>query len=180
MEVTWDKGSSGLVFYTDAQYWREVENHEEAEDADDWDVDTSEYEVAGSGDKDAQDAASMRRSDSLRLAEIHESAFKRSKHGLAVGGRRQTKQQKQKQQPLRRGQFEKHTRGIGRRLLETSGWKDGQGLGKSGQGRPDVVEDRGQQGRSGLGFKEKKTHQMLGKIMFFNTNHRLMLRNDKV
>ena len=47
MEVTWDKGSSGLVFYTDAQYWREVENHEEAEDADDWDVDTSEYEVAG-------------------------------------------------------------------------------------------------------------------------------------
>ena len=91
MEVTWDKGSSGLVFYTDAQYWREVENHEEAEDADDWDVDTSEYEVAGSGDKDAQDAASMRRSDSLRSAEIHESAFKRSK-GL---GRGQTKQHKQ-------------------------------------------------------------------------------------
>ena len=50
MEVTWDKGSSGLVFYTDAQYWREQENQEEAEDADDWDVDTSEYEVAGSGD----------------------------------------------------------------------------------------------------------------------------------
>ena len=46
MEVTWDKGSSGLVFYTDAQYWREVENHEDAEDADDWDVDTSEYEVS--------------------------------------------------------------------------------------------------------------------------------------
>ena len=44
MEVTWDKGSSGLVFYTDAQYWRELESHEEAEDADDWDVDTSEYE----------------------------------------------------------------------------------------------------------------------------------------
>ena len=153
MEVTWDKGSSGLVFYTDAQYWREVENHEEAEDADDWDVDTSEYEVPGSGDKDAQDAASMRHSNSLRSAEIHESAFKRSK-GL--------KARKQQQQPLRQGQFEKHTRGIGRRLLETSGWKDGHGLGKSGQGRPDVVEDRGQQGRSGLGFKEKKTHQMLG------------------
>ena len=59
------------------------------------------------------------------------------------------------QQPLRQGQFEKHTRGIGRRLLETSGWKDGQGLGKSGQGRPDVVDGRGQQGRFGLGFKEK-------------------------
>ena len=49
MEVTWDKGSSGLVFYTDAQYWKEVENHEEAEDADDWDVDTSEYDNPGTG-----------------------------------------------------------------------------------------------------------------------------------
>ena len=28
MEVTWDKGSSGLVFYTDAQYWKEMESHE--------------------------------------------------------------------------------------------------------------------------------------------------------
>ncbi len=66
MEVTWDKGSSGLVFYTDAQYWREMESHEEAEDADDWDVDTSEYDQPGSGDKDAQDASDMRNSNSLR------------------------------------------------------------------------------------------------------------------
>ena len=49
MEVTWDKGSSGLVFYTDAQYWKEAEAHEEAEDADDWDVDTSEYDNPGTG-----------------------------------------------------------------------------------------------------------------------------------
>ena len=25
MEVVWDKGSSGLVFYTDANYWDEME-----------------------------------------------------------------------------------------------------------------------------------------------------------
>ena len=25
MKVTWDKGSSGLVFYTDAAYWKELE-----------------------------------------------------------------------------------------------------------------------------------------------------------
>ena len=25
MEVTWDKGSSGLVFYTDAAYWDKAE-----------------------------------------------------------------------------------------------------------------------------------------------------------
>lgn len=132
MEVTWDKGSSGLVFYTDAQYWRQVENQEEAEDADDWDVDTSEYEIPGTGDKDAQDAASMRRSDALRSAGLDDSAFKK------------------------KGQFEKHTRGIGRRLLEKSGWKDGQGMGKASQGRPDVVDSRGQQGRFGLGFKPDK------------------------
>ncbi len=28
MEVTWDKGSSGLVFYTDAAYWKELEGGE--------------------------------------------------------------------------------------------------------------------------------------------------------
>jgi hypothetical protein len=51
------------------------------------------------------------------------------------------------------GQFEKHTRGIGRRLLEDSGWKDGHGLGSRCQGRADAVDSRGQQGKSGLGFK---------------------------
>ena len=25
MEVVWDKGSSGLVFYTDGNYWEELE-----------------------------------------------------------------------------------------------------------------------------------------------------------
>ena len=66
--------------------------------------------------------------------------------------------QKLKPQPLRQGQFEKHTLGIGRRVLETSGWKDGHGLGKSEQGKPDVADFRGQQGRSGLGCKEKPTN----------------------
>ena len=63
-----------------------------------------------------------------------------------------------KPQPKRQGQFEKHTLGIGRRVLETSGWKDGHGLGKSEQGKPDVADFQGQQGRSGLGCKEKPTN----------------------
>ena len=128
MEVTWDKGSSGLVFYTDAQFWREAEAQEEAEDADDWDVDTSEYFEEGAGDLDARAAASMRKFDDLYSGKRHESVF---------------------------GGFEKHTKGIGRKLMETAGWKDGKGLGKNQQGRAQTVNSRGQQGRSGLGFKSK-------------------------
>ncbi len=143
MEVTWDKGSSGLVFYTDAQFWREAENHEEAEDADDWDVDTAEYEVAGSGDKDARDAADMRRSDAFRSANMTESVFSK----------------KAKKRPTRVGSFESHTKGIGRRLLEDSGWKDGDGLGSRRQGRPEAVDSRGQHGRSGLGYSGKLVNE---------------------
>ena len=94
----------------------------------------------GTGDKDAQDAASMRKSDVLRSDRSSESAFFRPSS-----------------QPSKRGQFEKFTRGIGRKLLEGQGWQDGQGLGKKKQGRPDVVDDKGQQGRSGLGFSARKT-----------------------
>ena len=136
MEVTWDKGSSGLVFYTDAQFWREAEAQEEAEDADDWDVDTSEYFEEGAGDKDARDAASMRKFDDLYSGKRgHESVF---------------------------GGFEKHTKGIGRKLMEEAGWKDGQGLGKTRQGRASAVHSQGQQGRSGLGFKtnERKREKL--------------------
>ena len=34
-EVTWDKGSSGLVFYTDAQYWH-AKKADEERNCDDW------------------------------------------------------------------------------------------------------------------------------------------------
>eukprot|EP01134_Creolimax_fragrantissima_P004745 CFRG4745T1 len=37
VEVTWDKGSSGLVFYTDSQYWQA--NALEEADVNDWDAD---------------------------------------------------------------------------------------------------------------------------------------------
>jgi hypothetical protein len=45
MEVVWDKGSSGLVFYTDANYWDELDGDfdEKCSQEDDWDVDMSLY-----------------------------------------------------------------------------------------------------------------------------------------
>lgn len=48
IELKWEKGGSGLVFYTDAAFWKEQEepNFDE-ETADDWDVDMEIYEKPG-------------------------------------------------------------------------------------------------------------------------------------
>ncbi|KAM7382675.1 hypothetical protein PAMP_002395 [Pampus punctatissimus] len=43
IELKWEKGGSGLVFYTDAQYWQEEEGDFDEQTADDWDVDMSVY-----------------------------------------------------------------------------------------------------------------------------------------
>lgn len=44
LEVKWEKGGSGLVFYTDAYYWHEMKGKDFDEDTvDDWDVDYSVY-----------------------------------------------------------------------------------------------------------------------------------------
>lgn len=59
------------------------------------------------------------------------------------------------------GPFEKHTRGIGRRLMERQGWKDGSGLGRSQKGISIPIESEGQKPkeRKGLGyFGEKIPH----------------------
>ena len=81
----------------------------------------------------------MRRSDDFRSGRLKESAFKKPKSKSSTNDV---------------GNFEKHTKGIGRRLMEGSGWKDGQGLGSKGQGRPTMIDNQGQQGRHGLGFKK--------------------------
>lgn len=44
LEVKWEKGGSGLVFYTDAYFWNEMKGKDFDEDTvDDWDVDYSVY-----------------------------------------------------------------------------------------------------------------------------------------
>lgn len=47
IELKWEKGGSGLVFYTDAQYWDTKDGDFDEKTADDWDVDTRIYERAG-------------------------------------------------------------------------------------------------------------------------------------
>ena len=47
IELKWEKGGSGLVFYTDAAYWESLSGDFDEQTADDWDVDMNIYEKGG-------------------------------------------------------------------------------------------------------------------------------------
>lgn len=85
MEVTWEKGGSGLVFYTDAQFWHSFKSDEER-NCDDWDVDMSVYDGGdGGGDRDAIEMRQMRQERKLRKGSSVRSAFfEVSKEGRSV------------------------------------------------------------------------------------------------
>ncbi|XP_053562965.1 G patch domain-containing protein 3 [Bombina bombina] len=134
IELKWEKGGSGLVFYTDAQYWQEEEGDFDEQTADDWDVDMSGYYEEGAGDKDAKDYLKMR-------------LEKRKRDGISTA-----------REESGLGLFEQYTKGIGRKLMEQQGWKEGTGLGASGAGIPDALENEGQNPkcRRGLGYHGEK------------------------
>ncbi|XP_074074107.1 G patch domain-containing protein 3 [Macrotis lagotis] len=135
IELKWEKGGSGLVFYTDAQYWQEEEGDFDEQTADDWDVDMSIYYDRDSGDKDARDSVQMRLEQRLR-------------NGLEDGSvvNHQV------------GTFERHTKGIGRKVMERQGWAEGQGLGSSCSGVAEALDNDGQNPRCkrGLGYHGEK------------------------
>ncbi|XP_074539909.1 G patch domain-containing protein 3 [Halichoeres trimaculatus] len=129
IELKWEKGGSGLVFYTDAQYWQEEEGDFDEQTADDWDVDMSVYYDKDGGDMDARDYVRMRYEKRLR-----EGLEDRSGHSQSIGS------------------FERFTKGFGRRLMEKQGWKDGEGLGHSQVGIPEALENEGQHPNCKRGF----------------------------
>ncbi|XP_040021411.1 G patch domain-containing protein 3 [Gasterosteus aculeatus] len=129
IELKWEKGGSGLVFYTDAQYWQEEEGDFDEQTADDWDVDMSVYYDKDGGDMDARDYVRMRYEKRLR-----EGLEDGSGHNQSIGS------------------FEKFTKGFGRRFMEKQGWKDGDGLGNSQIGIPDALEGDGQHPNCKRGF----------------------------
>ena len=98
MEIVWDKGSSGLVFYTDGNFWADLEGKDtDGLWADDWDVDMGIYE-GHTGDKDANDYVSAMNSVDFE-AGVDE--------GETIG------------------HFEKHTKGFGSRIMKQQGWFSG-------------------------------------------------------
>ncbi|EFX62321.1 hypothetical protein DAPPUDRAFT_337114 [Daphnia pulex] len=149
MEVVWEKGGPGIVWYTDAQRWKETEGDFDEQTTDDWDVDYSVYSEENGGDKDARDCLDMRRSTMWRQGNM-ESVFKKPQGPLM-----------QPKPHIRHsaktevvGPFEKHTKGIGRRLMEKHGWRDGCGLGIAQKGIAKPIESEGQKPkeRKGLGY----------------------------
>ncbi|XP_032829367.1 G patch domain-containing protein 3 [Petromyzon marinus] len=135
IELKWEKGGSGLVFYTDAQLWKEAEGDFDAQTSDDWDVDMSAYYDKDGGDMDARDFVTLRE-EGRRRRGLDDSAELEAR----IGG------------------FERHTRGFGRRLLERQGWRDGLGLGGSRSGMAQALEGDGQNPkcRHGLGYRGEK------------------------
>ncbi len=150
MEVTWDKGSSGLVFYTDAQVWKEMEGDFDERTTDDWDVDMSVYyDDTERADKDARDGLDARRAMFRRDGRTSESVFKKN-NGDKVKVKRRTVGPSKSGKI---GEFERHTRGFGRKIMEEQGWKDGQGLGvPERSGMAEALENEGQVGKTGLGY----------------------------
>ncbi|NXN95768.1 GPTC3 protein, partial [Rhinopomastus cyanomelas] len=135
IELKWEKGGSGLVFYTDAQYWQQQNGDFDEQTADDWDVDMSIYYDRDGGDKDARDSVRMWLEQRLRDGLEDGSA---SGHQI--------------------GSFERHTRGFGRKVLEQQGWTEGLGLGSSNSGMAEALDNEGQNPRCkrGLGYHGEK------------------------
>ncbi|NXR23748.1 GPTC3 protein, partial [Cinclus mexicanus] len=135
IELKWEKGGSGLVFYTDAQFWQEQDGDFDEQTADDWDVDMSIYYDKDGGDKDARDSVQMWLEQRLR-------------DGLEDGS----------VQGQHIGTFERYTKGFGRKVLEQQGWTEGLGLGSSNSGMAEALDNEGQNPRCkrGLGYHGEK------------------------
>ncbi|NWX22872.1 GPTC3 protein, partial [Aegotheles bennettii] len=135
IELKWEKGGSGLVFYTDAQYWQEENGDFDEQTADDWDVDMSVYYDRDGGDKDARDSVRM-----LLEQRLRDGLEDGSVSGQQIGT------------------FERYTKGFGRKVLEQQGWMEGLGLGSSNSGMAEALDNEGQNPRCkrGLGYHGEK------------------------
>jgi len=158
VELVWEKGGSGLNFYTDAQFWKEREGDFDEKTSDDWDVDMNVYyEKNTTHDKDAVDSVDMRKSDFLREGKHTESLFRKKSQKPAARRKRRLSASSDGDTI---GSFEASSRGFGGKIMAQAGWKPGDGLGKEKQGisTPILGEDEGQgpSDKKGIGFHGDK------------------------
>jgi len=184
MEVTWEKGGSGLVFYTDAQFWHAQLDPEER-NTDDWDVDTSVYYGGTDSDRDSRDMRDMnlpqddrcqsvftkRKMDPEKSGKKHHryhpspqkaghSSYnnKSSSRNSPAAGNKSSNVGFKKPKTQISGRFAGNS--FSRKLMAQQGWKAGQGLGVRSSGITDPVDTRGQMTRAGLGYKETEENNI--------------------
>ena len=179
IELVWEKGGSGLNFYTDAQFWKEREGDFDEKTSDDWDVDMNVYyEKNTTHDRDAVDSLDMRKSDFLRQGKHTESIFRKTDKNQ--GSKRKRRFVVPDTDDGGIGSFESSSKGFGTRIMARSGWKPGSGLGAKNQGisRPILGEEEGQgpSDKSGIGYYGepvavfKKPNNVNPGLGYYNTN----------
>lgn len=111
--------------------------------------------LIGGGDKDAKDFLEMRQSERFQQGLEHISVFAPT---IQPVYRPSSPGPSTSEGIEKIGAFEKHTRGIGRKIMERAGWKDGQGLGSTIKGISDALGNDGNEpfDRRGLGFYGEK------------------------
>lgn len=139
----WEKGSSGLVFHTDASTWEATQNDFDESTADDVDVDVSGYYEAGQGDQGFRDMQDLRRTGVHRP---HPGLRGRRHDDGVVGDRVRA-----------RNEYTDYTKGVGARILGKYGWKKGEALGKPATRQSSIASPLDAEGqhfsKRGLGYK---------------------------
>ena len=169
VELVWEKGGSGLNFYTDAAYWKAQEGDFDEKTADDWDVDMSVYYEKEAGvrahDKDAVDSVDMRRAEFLHKGKHTDSVFGKRKHEEREPRGRKRRNywtDETESEEGRIGSFESHTRGVAGRIMAKAGWQSGEGLGaqgRKGTATPVLIEEdegQGPRDKRGMGYYGEK------------------------
>uniref|UniRef100_A0A1I7U7Z3 G-patch domain-containing protein n=1 Tax=Caenorhabditis tropicalis TaxID=1561998 RepID=A0A1I7U7Z3_9PELO len=171
MEVTWEKGGPGLVWYTDKNYWDEREKGTDCDWAwaDDWDVDYSVYyEGKSAGDMDARAAIEMKNDELMRSGKLDQSVFTKRKPPHCGVGNIRKRRNSDGGGPAEKASENLH-KGVGGKMLTKMGWKPGSGLGKNEQGKivpvAVYVEEDGQSSRekTGFGYRGEKLSRLVQK-----------------
>ena len=155
-ELPWDKGGPGVVWYTDAQFWDEMQGDFDAKTADDVDIDITGYLNPGlschvskpstiitiiRADNDSHEAHQLR---SIYTSENID-------HLQRTRGRHHDPDGPDASCAFIRGAFERHSKAVGSRILKQQGWREGAGIGRHA-GIADPIEHEGQPNWSKAGF----------------------------
>lgn len=162
IEYTWEKGGSGLVFYTDATAWDRDEggNDEKGAVENDHDLDTTGYYSSYKSDE-WRDVQALQEKGALFHRGRYHDPGRPAKGGAAKAAKAAKAATKQA------GKVAKcrlHA-GYGSKILKAQGWEEGKPLGREGSrqsGLAEPLEADGQCDKSGIGYLGEKRPKWSG------------------